>query len=165
MVVVLISAVFVCLLMEPWSAWVHRAVWHGPLWFIHRTHHRDRIDGTPQGWVANDLLSAAHAPIAIGLIAGGYWWVDVLAGAVALGAGIGMTVYGALYVVFHDGMVHARLPVAGLANVKMFADMKEAHALHHKTNASPHGFFLSAWLLQRAKAAKTALAAKAARAP
>ena len=37
------TALLVFALMEPYSAWVHRALWHGPLWFIHRTHHRDRI--------------------------------------------------------------------------------------------------------------------------
>jgi beta-carotene 3-hydroxylase len=144
-----LSFFVVLVLMEPYSAWVHRALWHGPLWVIHRTHHRDLIHtGKPQGLVLNDLLSATHAPVSMALIVYGALANGTLP-AVALGAGLGMTAYGALYVLFHDGMVHHRLPVTALERVPMFAAMKHAHAVHHKTNAAPYGFFASAALLER----------------
>ena len=162
---VLGAFVVVLVAMEPYSAWVHRALWHGPLWFIHRTHHRDLIHtgaptAQPQSLVANDFLSASHAPISMGLI----FWGLLAEGrgpALALGAGLGMTVYGFLYVLLHDGMVHHRLPVAALERVAWLRAMKEAHAVHHKTNAAPYGFFASPALLARAQRADGSLAQRA----
>ena len=147
MLVVFASALVVLVLMEPWSAWVHRVVWHGRLWVAHRSHHRERIGGDPSGLVANDALSAAHAPVAMALILSGIL-VDGIAGKVLLGAGIGMTMFGALYVVFHDGMVHGRLPLTWLLRWRVFAALRDAHALHHRRNGAPFGFFASPWLLR-----------------
>lgn len=142
----LAAALATVVLMEPYSAWIHRAVWHGPLWFIHRTHHRERMeDGSrPAPLVANDILSASHAPVAIACCAVG-WLATGPAAWVAMGVGIGMTVYGVLYVVLHDGMVHGRLPVTGLLRHRIFDEMRQAHAIHHRTNAAPYGFFVSPW--------------------
>jgi hypothetical protein len=57
-----LSFTIVLVAMEPYSAWVHRVVWHGPLWSLHRSHHRERIGAhTSGGLVANDALSANRA--------------------------------------------------------------------------------------------------------
>ncbi|MCC7074266.1 MAG: sterol desaturase family protein [Deltaproteobacteria bacterium] len=160
MMLVLASALVVLLLMEPWSAWVHRVMWHGRLWRAHRSHHRERIGAAPSGLVANDALSAAHAPVAMALILSGLL-VDGALGQALLGAGIGMTMFGALYVVFHDGMVHGRLPVTGLLRWRLFAALRDAHELHHRSNGAPFGFFASPWLLRwHGGSARTMAAAK-----
>ena len=55
----LLTAIVTACLMEGWSAWVHRVIWHGPLWFIHRSHHRHRgLAGKQQHVVPTD----AHGP-------------------------------------------------------------------------------------------------------
>lgn len=149
MLLVLASAFGVLLLMEPWSAWVHRVVWHGRLWSAHRSHHQERLGAEPRGLVANDALSAAHAPVAMTLILAGIL-VEGAAGQALLGAGIGMTLFGALYVVFHDGMVHGRLPVRWLLRWRPLAAMRDAHELHHRSNGAPFGFFASPWLTRAA---------------
>ncbi len=151
MVIVLGSALLVLLAMEPWSAWVHRVVWHGPLWLAHRSHHRERIGGEPGGLVANDALSAAHAPVAMALILAGIL-VDGTAGQVMLGVGLGMTAFGALYVVFHDGMVHGRLPVAWLLRWRPMVALRAAHEQHHRTNGAPYGFFASPVVMRARRA-------------
>ncbi|MCC7110088.1 MAG: sterol desaturase family protein [Deltaproteobacteria bacterium] len=156
------SALVVLLLMEPWSAWVHRVVWHGRLWLAHRSHHRERIGAEPGGLVANDALSAAHAPVAMALILAGLL-VPGAAGQGLLGAGIGMTLFGALYVVFHDGMVHGRLPVAGLLRFRAFAAMRDAHQLHHQSNGAPFGFFASPWLMRAGRSLSPRVAPRPAR--
>jgi beta-carotene 3-hydroxylase len=146
MALTILSALVVLVLMEPYSAWVHRVLWHGPLWAIHRTHHRDRIDGgRPQRVVKNDLLSISHGPVAAALFAMGVFGSGTIA-AIALGAAVGMTVYGLLYVVLHDGLVHGRLPIGPLGRLPPLAAMKAAHAEHHRTNQAPYGFFASPWL-------------------
>ncbi len=153
MLICTIAGLLTCVAMEPYSALVHRVLWHGPLWFIHRTHHRDRIDGAEvvaSGWVVNDLLSASHAPPAMALMALGVFG-DGIAACLALGAALGMIAYGALYALFHDGMVHGRLPVAALSRVAAFSKLKAAHVHHHRTNAAPYGFFASALMLRVAR--------------
>jgi beta-carotene 3-hydroxylase len=129
--------------MEPYSAVIHRVAWHGPLWVLHRYHHRVRSGG---GANPNDLLSASHAVISMAAIAGGLIASGV-AREVLLGVGAGLILYGALYFIFHDGMVHGRLPVAGLLRFRVCRSMKAAHDVHHQTNRAPYGFFLSPLLL------------------
>lgn len=125
--------------MEPYSALIHKLAWHGPLWVLHRHHHRVRSGG---GANPNDLLSASHALVSMGAIAAGLL-TDGLARDALLGVGAGLMLYGALYFVFHDGMVHGRLPVAGLLKFRVCRSWKDAHDVHHQTNRGPYGFFLS----------------------
>ncbi len=123
--------------MESWAAFVHRVLWHRSLMVFHRSHHRlhtNRIE-------ANDIFSVVHAPLAMGIIIGGILVGPGIVGDVLFGLGAGITLYGMLYFVFHDGMVHGRLPVGFLEKVPMFAKWKEAHHMHHKSGAYPYGFF------------------------
>jgi len=133
MITAVVCALLTALLMEPWAAVIHRFAWHGPLWFVHRTHHRR----SGSGWEANDALSLAHAPVAIALLL-----VGLCAGSpVLFGVGTGMTLYGAAYLVVHDGLVHGRLPVGRLAHLAWFARLRGAHVHHHQTNGPPYGLF------------------------
>lgn len=140
-----LSAFVVAALMEPYSAIVHRVLWHGPLWRVHRHHHRP---SSSRGLGPNDALSASHAPIAIALCAAGFF-TDGAASSILLGAGFGMTAYGALYALFHDGMVHGRLPVAFLLRFRVCRAWRDVHEQHHAGAAAPWGFFLSPLLTVR----------------
>jgi beta-carotene 3-hydroxylase len=121
-------------------AWAtHRFLMHGPLWRLHRSHHEPRR-GT---FEANDLFGAIFAVPPIGLFA--------LAGALRMPplawlAG-GMTAYGGLYALMHDGLAHRRLPAPRVSAGGYLERLVRAHHLHHMTRsregAVSFGFLLA----------------------
>ncbi len=128
-------------------AWaMHRYVMHGPLWVWHRSHHEpNRSHHEPRrGAVeANDLFAIVFAAIAIGLFWAGaqpgwrpVWWL-----------GAGVTVYGTLYALVHDGLVHRRFPFPVRAEKGYLLRLVRAHHLHHVTHtrrgAVSFGFLLA----------------------
>lgn len=123
--------------MEGWAAFLHGRVWHGVLWRLHRSHHSPR----KTKWEANDVLSVTHAPIAIALILYGCVGTPGLLREIAYGWGIGMSLFGMMYLTFHDGLVHGRLPVQGLLKYRWARVLCEAHKIHHKKDGGPYGFF------------------------
>lgn len=129
-------AALVAPLMELWSRLLHGRVWHGVLYRVHESHHRAR-EGR---FEANDFLSVTHAPIAAALVIAGCI-MHGFAGAALRGVGIGMTLFGVAYVVVHDGLVHGRLPVEGLARLRFFRRIRGAHRVHHRTGGPPYGLF------------------------
>lgn len=133
-----LPAVIVALLMEPWSRFVHRVVWHGPLWSVHESHHRD---GTARV-EANDLFVLLHALATAPMFVAHAlfkpaWWVDPI-----LGVAIGMSLFGVSYFIVHDGLAHGRLPVGFLWKVPLLRRIAGAHRAHHKGGAAPYGLFL-----------------------
>lgn len=141
-------AVVVAAAMEPWAQLLHGRVWHRRLWGVHRSHHARR----PGRFERNDALSAAHAPIATALIMVGCNMHGLLAVA-AIGTGAGMTLFGLAYVLFHDGVVHGRLPVGFLLRLPGVRRIRDAHAVHHARGAAPYGFFLGPRELARTRRA------------
>ncbi len=115
-------------------AWVtHRYLMHGPLWIWHRSHHEPRRGALQR----NDLFVAVFAAPSILLIAlGTSSWPP------GLWLGLGMTGYGAVYALFHDGVVHRRFPVP--APRRLLRRLIQAHRLHHavrsRTGAVSFGF-------------------------
>lgn len=140
--------------MEGWAALLHGKVWHRALWPIHRSHHVPRRGRFEQ----NDALSSLHAPIAAGLIVYGCAEAPGLHHDAAFGFGLGMTAFGLAYLLVHDGLVHGRLPVSGLARIPYLARVRDAHLVHHATGGSPFGLFLGPLVLARAasRAARSA---------
>ncbi len=132
----------VLLAMEPWSRVLHGRVWHGPLFVVHRSHHRPRLGRFE--W--NDVLSGTHAPVAIALILFGCLAEPGVAREVAFGGGLGMTLFGLSYMLVHDGLVHGRIPVGPLAKSAFLQRVKEAHLRHHHNGGrAPYGLFLGPW--------------------
>ncbi|MBD1551665.1 sterol desaturase family protein [Pseudomonas typographi] len=108
--------------MEGVAIIAHRYLMHGPGWAWHRSHHEPRL-----GWFEkNDLYAVVFAGVAIVLIAwgnAGAWplqWV-----------GTGMAVYGALYFMVHDGLVHQRWPFRYVPRQGYLKRLYQAHRLHH----------------------------------
>ncbi len=140
-------AIAVAAAMDFWAAFLHRRFWHGPLWWIHRTHHAPRAGRFER----NDVLSTLHAPIAVALIVLGSrrppgWLRDM-----QLGVGYGMTLFGALYLLLHDGLVHRRLPVSALLRVPALRAIVRAHRLHHRAGGGPpYGILFGRWESRRA---------------
>jgi beta-carotene 3-hydroxylase len=104
-------------------AWaVHRYVMHGWGWAWHRSHHEPH-DSLLE---ANDLYAVLFAGLALALIVfaqaefGPLYWI-----------GVGMTLYGFLYFVVHDGLVHQRWPFRMRPRNPYLKRLVQAHRLHH----------------------------------
>lgn len=117
-IVVLVVAV-----ME-FVAWAsHKYIMHGWGWDWHRDHHEPHHNVLEK----NDLFAIVGATAAITMFTVGYyyslplWW-----------AAVGVTVYGIIYTLIHDGLVHQRffrwVPKRGYAK-----RLVQAHKLHHAT--------------------------------
>ena len=102
-------------------AWAtHRFLMHGPLWIIHRTHHEPR-----SGYFElNDLFAAYFALPSMALI---FWGVH--GWPPGLWLGLGMTGYGLIYALFHDGLVHGRF--RSPLPLRLMRSLVQAHRLHH----------------------------------
>lgn len=111
-------------------AWAsHKYVMHGFGWAWHRDHHEphDRL------LEKNDLYALVGAAFSIGMFAVGSplimgadaWWPGTW-------IGLGVLVYGVIYTLVHDGLVHQRwfrwVPKRGYAK-----RLVQAHKLHHAT--------------------------------
>src|SRR5829696_5132034 len=85
--------------MEGFAWFTHKYVMHGFMWVWHRSHHEPRTGA----FELNDLFAVVFAAPAIVAI-----WFGVNGVPWLLPIGLGITAYGAIYFVFHDGMVHQR---------------------------------------------------------
>jgi len=104
-------------------AWLtHRYIMHGPLWFIHKSHHRPR-----RGWFEmNDVFGLLFAAIAAPLFYYGLQGEPVL-----LGMGLGMTGYGIAYFLVHDVLVHRRVGHRFTPARGYLRRVHQAHHMHH----------------------------------
>lgn len=124
----MLSALFILLgfvAMEISGWFIHKYLMHGPLWMIHKTHHRH--SGSFLEW--NDLFSILFGGIAVALI---FLGVDTLD--YRFWMGIGISLYGMLYFVLHDVLVHRRLTWFGRPSKSFLKGIYKAHQAHHKTN-------------------------------
>lgn len=108
--------------MEVLASAVHRHVMHGWGWRWHRSHHqpgRGRLE-------TNDLYALVFAAVAVIVFAAAeplwppLWWV-----------GGGMLLYGLLYALLHDGLVHGRLGFRARVRNRYLKRLVQAHRLHH----------------------------------
>jgi len=104
---------------------IHKHVMHGIGWGWHKSHHVRRHGA----WEKNDLyavvfavatmllfvLGGTHAPI---------WWIA-----------LGISVYGLLYGLMHDVLVHQRLPFKWRIKNRYVKHLVTAHHLHHASTA------------------------------
>lgn len=122
--VILNSLVFFITLaaMEGVAYLAHKYLMHGWGWGWHRSHHEPRT-----GWFEkNDLYAVVFAGLAIVLIALGTQGLHPLEW-----IGAGMTAYGALYFVVHDGLVHRRWPFHLVPRRGYLKRLYQAHLMHH----------------------------------
>ena len=118
--------------MEAFAWAMHRYVMHSRLgWGWHASHHSDRNrEGEGGGFELNDLYAVVFAAPAILLFAIGahpglrlVWF-----------AGLGVTLYGLMYAVVHDGLVHQRWPFRVRPKRGYAKRLVQAHRLHHATH-------------------------------
>ena len=127
-----VLAVAALVLMEPLTAVLHRVVFHGFGMGWHRSHH-----ALPRGALeANDLYPVTFGAATIVLLAVGVW---VGGGSALVPIGIGITAYGAAYLVVHDVVIHRRLPWPPIPD-RLGARLRAAHNVHHLYSGPPFGF-------------------------
>lgn len=111
-------------------AWAsHKYVMHGFGWAWHRDHHEPHTGVLEK----NDLYALFGAGISIGLfVLGSPMILGARAWAPGTWMGIGVLIYGVIYSLIHDGLVHQRyfkwVPRRGYAR-----RLVQAHRLHHAT--------------------------------
>jgi beta-carotene 3-hydroxylase len=114
--------------MESFSWFIHKYLFHGPLWFIHKSHHQQR-----SGWFEfNDIFSVLFAIISVYLM-----WMGRIDLDIKFWVGVGITVYGIIYFIFHDWFIHNRFQSFKTDNSYLLG-IRRAHKIHHKsTEKSP----------------------------
>jgi beta-carotene 3-hydroxylase len=124
--------------MEGFAWFTHKYVMHGFMWVWHKSHHEPRAGA----FELNDLFAVVFAAPAIVCI---YLGVHGLWPLLPVGAGI--TAYGAVYFMFHDGLVHKRYPVPLSGRSRFWKRLIQAHRIHHavgtKENCVSFGFLLA----------------------
>lgn len=122
--------------MEVFSYLVHRFLYHGLLWIVHRSHHAPRTG--PFEW--NDVFPFffSSAAIAMLLVA-----LTPPVNGHLLAVGIGVSLYGMVYFTIHDLYVHRRVKNISL-RIPFLLRLKKAHALHHRTGGEPYGLLFFA---------------------
>ena len=125
-----IAFVIAAVLAMEGVAWAsHKYVMHGFAWGWHRDHHEphDRF------LEKNDRFGLFGAAISIGFFAlGSPMLLEERAWAAGTWIGLGVLLYGIIYTLVHDGLVHQRwfrwVPRGGYAR-----RLVQAHKLHHAT--------------------------------
>lgn len=129
-----VVAVAAFLVMEPLTAALHRWVFHGRGWALHRTHHRPPPSDPVE---LNDLFPVGIALVTIAVMATGAFVPGLGA---LLWTGTGMTAYGAAYAAVHDLYIHRRFGVVpeGL-RIPGLERLRAAHLVHHRHEQAPFG--------------------------
>ncbi|RVU03537.1 beta-carotene hydroxylase [Novosphingobium umbonatum] len=132
-IILVIAATFLGMEGVAWSA--HKYIMHGWGWGWHRDHHErhDRM------FEKNDLYAIVGAVMSISAFAVGSPLVmGVAAWEPGTWIGLGILLYGVVYTLIHDGLVHQRyfkyVPKRGYAK-----RLVQAHKLHHATEGKEGG--------------------------
>jgi beta-carotene 3-hydroxylase len=117
------------LFMEGLAWWSHKYIMHGFGWAWHRDHHEPHDNALEK----NDLYGIVGAVMSISMFAlGSPLVLGDSAWPPATWVGLGILIYGVIYTLVHDGLVHQRyfkyVPKRGYAK-----RLVQAHKLHHAT--------------------------------
>ena len=116
---------FVMIFVMEGVAWtMHRYLMHGPLWFIHQSHHVK----SDSWFELNDVFGTVFAAASMVLLHLGRADAPIL-----FGMGLGLMGYGIIYFMLHDVLVHRRLPHRITPTEGYLARIVQAHHLHHVT--------------------------------
>lgn len=110
------------ILMECFSWLIHKYLFHGPLWFMHKSHHEK--SNSFLEW--NDLFAILFAALSLYLM-----YIDKANLGYKFFIGVGITLYGLIYFVVHDWFVHRRFKTFKSNNAYL-KTIRKAHKIHHK---------------------------------
>ena len=117
--------------MEFMAWFTHKYVMHGFLWNLHEDHHQP----TGKTFQKNDLFFLIFAVpswlcIMLGMMYGNYF---------SVGFGAGIAVYGFVYFLVHDVLIHRRFKWFDKTNNAYFKAIRKAHKVHHKNQYKEEG--------------------------
>lgn len=125
------------LFMEVVAWWMHKYVMHGFLWVLHKDHHSPH----KKRFERNDLFALVFAIPSIILIYTGVsgnfdykFWI-----------GLGITLYGVSYFLFHDILFHQRFQLFNQNRNSYFKAVVRAHGDHHKGKKNFGFLFMFPW--------------------
>ena len=111
--------------MEGVAWFTHKYIMHGPLWSLHKDHHKKESYGF---FEHNDFFFLIFALPGIACLFFGVrmdynflFWI-----------GIGITLNGFAYFLVHDIFIHQRFHLFRNSNNAYFAAIRRAHKMHHK---------------------------------
>lgn len=110
-----------------WAA--HRYLMHGPGWGWHKSHHEPRKQGRFGWWEHNDLYAVVFGGVAVALI----WFASRDGYAPLYFVGVGISLYGLVYFLAHDVLVHRRIPLKWTPKRGYLKRLVQAHRMHHAT--------------------------------
>jgi beta-carotene 3-hydroxylase len=120
-----ITIMLACLVgMEAFAFYSHKYVMHGFMWSWHKSHHTPRVGVFEK----NDLFAFYFALPSVVLI-----WLGNAGHSRLLWAGIGIALYGLVYFIFHDVIVHRRIRTGYIPKSAYMKRIVEAHWVHHST--------------------------------
>ena len=128
-VINILTVLFTIIAMECLSWFIHKYLFHGPLWFMHKSHHQKAK--TFFEW--NDLFALLFAGLSLLLMYLGRKSFDC-----RFFVGLGITLYGLIYFIVHDWFVHRRFKTFKSTNAYLLA-VRKAHKIHHKNRGREKG--------------------------
>ncbi len=129
MFVVALILAFGLMEFAAWSA--HKYLMHGFLWKIHEDHHKV----TPRFFEKNDLFFLIFAiPSWLCIMLGFIYEVNF-----SIGFGFGIALYGIVYFLVHDVLIHRRFKWFDKTNNAYFRAIRKAHKIHHKNQEKEDG--------------------------
>ena len=108
------------------TAWfIHKYIMHGPLWFLHKDHHKK----DHESWFErNDSFFIIYALLSFMFF---YLWGEK-GFYLGLPIAIGIALYGLAYFIVHDIFIHQRFKLFRNINNKYARGVRRAHKIHHK---------------------------------
>ena len=112
------------LIMELVAILSHKYIMHGPGWFLHKSHHTKH----QHRFELNDIYFIIFASpscfcLIYGLLYSNYIFISI---------GIGIFLYGCIYIFLHDLLVHQRFGIKlGIKN-SYLNKIKKVHLQHHR---------------------------------
>jgi beta-carotene 3-hydroxylase len=129
--------------MELVTYLVHRFIMHGVLERLHLSHHRNAAaEYAAKSPEANDFFPLAFSVVVIVAMWAGF---NVNGLAWLLPLFVGVTIYGIVYTVVHDGIIHGRVRWMKRGSSQLANTLATAHRSHHRANGEPYGM-LFPWL-------------------
>lgn len=115
--------------LAAWSA--HKYLMHGFLWSVHEDHHQV----TGKLFQKNDLFFLIFAVPS---------WLCIMLGFIyvvpfSIGFGFGIALYGLVYFLVHDVLIHRRFKWFDKTNNAYFRAIRKAHKIHHKKMGKEDG--------------------------
>ncbi|NMN38138.1 sterol desaturase family protein [Pedobacter sp. SG918] len=125
----IVIVLFTIISMECLSWFIHKYLFHGPLWFMHKSHHQK----SKSFFELNDLFALLFAVVSLFLM---YKGRNNFGHGFFIGLGI--SIYGVIYFIVHDWFVHQRFTTFKSNNAYLRA-VRKAHHLHHKSRGKDKG--------------------------